>query len=197
MDIWRTWPLGSVADLSRPHLVLVGLPGSGKSTVGAKLARQLGRPFLDFDIEITRRQGMTIPDIFAQRGEPYFRELEHGLTAEVRELENMVLAPGGGWVVRPENVALLRPPAKLIYLRLSPGAALRRMGSRIAGRPLLRLPNPRGELERLLAARQSVYESADIVIDVEHLYPQRVSEVLLVQIGLVAVPSAKSDSAGG
>lgn len=119
MDIWRTWPLGSVADLSRPHLVLVGLPGSGKSTVGAKLARQLGRPFLDFDIEITRRQGMTIPDIFAQRGEPYFRELEHGLTAEVRELENMVLAPGGGWVVRPENVALLRPPAKLIYLRLS------------------------------------------------------------------------------
>ena len=177
--------------------MLVGLPGSGKSTVGAKLARQLGRPFLDFDIEITRRQGMTIPDIFAQRGEPYFRELEHGLTAEVRELENMVLAPGGGWVVRPENVALLRPPAKLIYLRLSPGAALRRMGSRIAGRPLLRLPNPRGELERLLAARQSVYESADIVIDVEHLYPQRVSEVLLAQIGLVAVPSAKSDSAGG
>lgn len=183
MATFRTSQPGSAADPSLPHLVLVGLPGSGKSTVGARLARQLGRTFLDFDVEIARREGMSIADIFAQRGEPHFREMEHALTTELRALGNMVLAPGGGWAARPDTVALLRPPALLVYLRLSPAAALRRMGGKVEGRPLLRWPDPRGELERLLAARRSVYESADLVIDVEHLYPQRVTEQIVAMIG--------------
>lgn len=192
-----TSPPALAAELAHPHLVLVGLPGSGKSTVGARLARQLGRTFLDFDVEIARRQGMTIAEIFAQRGEASFRELEHALTREMSALEGMVLAPGGGWVVRPETVALLCPPAQLIYLRLSPGAAIRRMGKRIEARPLLQRSNPRGELELLLAARRSAYERADIVIDVESIYPQRVTELLIAQLGVRSANMRGQDTAGG
>jgi shikimate kinase len=136
------------------------------------------RPFLDFDVEIARRERMSIAEIFAQKGEPHFRGLEHALTAELLERDAMVLAPGGGWVSQPETIALLRPRATLVYLRLSPAAALKRMGSRVDARPLLQRPDPRGELDRLLAARRAAYESAEFVVDVEHLYPQRVADLI-------------------
>src|SRR4051812_6401828 len=116
MATFRTSQPGSAADPSVPHLILVGLPGAGKSTVGSALARELDRSFLDFDSEIARREGMTISEIFAQKGEPSFRLLEHALTDELRAHGGMVLAPGGGWVGRPETVALIRPPARMIYL---------------------------------------------------------------------------------
>jgi shikimate kinase len=176
MATFRTSQPVSAADPSLPHLILVGLPGAGKTTVGALLATALERSFLDFDTEITRREGMTIPEIFGQRGEEHFRHLEHTLTEELQEVGNMILSPGGGWVTHPETVALLRPPAKLVYLKISPAVALLRMGATATGRPLLNRPDPRGELERLLAARRAVYESADLVVNVDHLDPQRVTE---------------------
>jgi shikimate kinase len=175
MATFRTSQPGSAADPSLPHVVLVGLPGSGKSTVGALLAKQLGRQFLDFDVEISRREGMTIGEIFAQRGEPAFRQLEQRLTQEVSELGNMILAPGGGWITDPESVGMLRPGATLIYLRLSPATALKRMGADAVGRPLLVRPNPRAELDRLLAARKAAYEAADLVVDVERIGAQAVA----------------------
>lgn len=179
MATFRTSQPGSAADPSVPHLVLVGLPGSGKSTVGPLLADGLGRPFLDFDLELSRREGMSIPEIFGQRGEAHFRDLEHRLTEEVRELGGMVLSPGGGWVARPENVALLRPPGRLVYLRIGTATALERMGASAAGRPLLDRPNPRGELDRILSARILAYESADLVVDVDRLDPQAVTEEII------------------
>jgi shikimate kinase len=169
MATFRTSQPGSAADPEIPHLILVGLPGAGKSTVGAALARELGRTFLDFDAEIVRRQGMSIADIFAQQGEPSFRELEHKLTEELRDLGGMVLAPGGGWVARPDTVSLIRPPARMIYLRVRPRTALNRMGRSVATRPLLGRPNPAAELERLLVMRRAAYESADVVVDVERV----------------------------
>jgi shikimate kinase len=175
MPTFRTSQPGSAADPARPHIVLIGLPGSGKSTVGLLLGKQLKRQFLDFDLEITRREGMTIAEIFGQRGEPGFRELERSLTRETAELGNMVLAPGGGWVSQADTVALLRPPAMLIYLRVSAATALKRMGASAAGRPLLMRPNPRGEMERLLETRRAAYDSADLVVDVERLDPQGVA----------------------
>jgi shikimate kinase len=158
-----------------PHLILVGLPGAGKSTVGAMLASELKRTFLDFDVEIERRQGVTIGAIFGELGEGFFRQLERDLTEEVRELGNMILAPGGGWATRADNVALLRPPGRMVYLKVTPETAIRRMASGMVTRPLLNYPNPRGELERLLAQRRAAYESADLVIDVEHLDTARVT----------------------
>ena len=169
MATFRTSQPGSAADPSVPHLILVGLPGAGKSTVGSALARELDRSFLDFDAEIARREGMTISEIFAQKGEPTFRMLEHALTEELREHGGMVLAPGGGWVCRPETVTLIRPPSKMIYLRVRPRTAISRMGRSVATRPLLGRPDPVGELERLLKERRAAYESADYVIDVERV----------------------------
>jgi len=175
MATFRTSQPGSAADPSVPHLILVGLPGAGKSTVGSVLARELGRTFLDFDAEIARREGMTIAEIFATKGEPTFRQLEHSLTEELRDLGGMVLAPGGGWVARPDTVAIIRPPSRMVYLRIRPRTAINRMGRSVAGRPLLSRPNPIAELERLLQQRRSAYESADYVVDVERV---AISEVV-------------------
>jgi shikimate kinase len=182
MATFRTSRPGSAADPSLPHLILIGLPGSGKSTVGARLARELGRSFLDFDVEITRREGMTVSELFGQRGELAFRELEHALTRELQSFGNMVLSPGGGWVTRPDNVALLCPPSRLVYLKLRPAAALRRMGSGAAARPLLSRPDPLGELERLYAARRAVYESADLVVDVEGIDVEEVARRIAARL---------------
>lgn len=182
MGTFRTSQPVSAANPSLPHLVLVGLPGSGKSTVGQLLAERLERSFLDFDREISRREGMTVAEIFAQRGEPYFRKLEHDLTVELQELGNMVLSPGGGWIVSPETVALLRPPARLVYLRVRPATALKRMALKRASRPLLQRPDPLGELNRLLADRRQAYESADVVVDVERLDQQGVVAQVLKKL---------------
>jgi shikimate kinase len=149
--------------------VLVGLPGAGKSTVGKAVAERLGRTFLDFDLEIERREGKTIAEIFGEKGEGHFRELERALTEELRLMGNMILAPGGGWVSNPDVVRLIRPPARLIYLRLRPETALKRLGSERSTRPLLMRPDPLGELRRLLDARKAAYESADHVIEAELL----------------------------
>ena len=173
---FRTSRTVSALDPAEPHLILVGLPGAGKSTVGALLAERLRRTFLDFDAEIERREGATIGAIFAERGEQAFRALEHRLTDELRELGNMILAPGGGWIGNPETVALLRPPAKLIYLRVRPETALKRLGTAAGGRPLLNRPDPAAELQRLFEERRAQYQAADIEIGAELHGPQQVME---------------------
>jgi len=174
--IFRTSQPGSAADPSKPHLILVGLPGSGKTTIGQAVAERLGRTFLDLDQEIERREGQSISQIFGEKGEPYFREKEHELTVELKLVGNMVIAPGGGWVGNPANIALVRPPSHLIYLRVRPETALKRLGPLRAMRPLLTRPDPLGELNRLLAARKASYESSDHVVDTELFGLQRVIE---------------------
>ncbi len=151
--------------------------------MGGLLARELGRTFLDFDAELTRREGMTVPEIFAQRGEPAFREMEISLTGELAELGNMVLAPGGGWVTQSANVALLRPPGKLIYLKTRPAVALYRMGAKVSSRPVLGRVDPRGDLERLYAARRAIYETADLVVSVEGIDKKEVTRQIVARLG--------------
>lgn len=164
---FRTSQPVSAVDPSRPHIILVGLPGSGKTSVGQAVATRLGRTFLDLDLEIERREGRTITEIFAQEGEGYFRKKERALTEELREVGNMILSPGGGWVTDPDTVALLRPPGRLIYLRVRPETILRRLGPQRSTRPLLMRPDPLGELKRLLAQRQGAYEAADHLVNAE------------------------------
>jgi shikimate kinase len=176
---FRTSQIVSDIDPGKPHLILVGLPGSGKSTVGEALAQRLNRSFLDFDREIERRESASISEIFAVRGEPYFREQEIALTLELRQCGNMVVAPGGGWVTNKGVVEIIRPPAQLVYLKVKPETALSRLGAQRAARPLLTRPDPLGELRRLLLEREKAYAEADHVISAEVLDVKRVVDKLV------------------
>lgn len=158
------------------HLILVGLPGAGKSTVGRAVARRLGRPFLDFDLEIEQRVGCTVARYFARHGEQAFRALEVALTRELAAAPPMVLSPGGGWVTNPGVMALLRPPGKIVHLRLSPEEAMRRISRSRNIRPLLQEADPRAKMERLWETRRPLYNAADVVVDVENLTSQQVTD---------------------
>ena len=152
---------------SSPNIILVGLPGVGKTTVGRGAARLLDRPFIDFDTEIEHREHASVAEIFSRRGEAYFRALEEALTAELAASKGMVMAPGGGWVTNPKAVELLRPTGRMIYLRATPTTVLSRMAGGRMRRPLLEGPDPLQRVMELYEARRSLYETADLVVDTE------------------------------
>lgn len=160
------------------HLILIGLPGAGKSTVGRRVARELARPFLDLDREIERLEGKPVAQVFADAGEAYFRAREREVTAALRARPSMVVAPGGGWALAPENRALLCPPGRIIYLRVDPTTAVRRMGLGVRRRPLLAGPDPVAALERLLRDRAAAYAAADAVVDTEGRTPRQVVDAV-------------------
>jgi shikimate kinase len=161
------------------HIILVGLPGAGKTSVGSMLARSLECPFIDLDAEIVRHTGRAISAIFASRGEPHFRMLERDATLRLRDAQPSVVAPGGGWVTVPDTVALLRPPAHMAYLKVDPATAARRLHRSAHLRPLLR-QDPHGALLQLLDARRAAYEEADWVIDTEVLGRQEVIQRIIL-----------------
>lgn len=170
------------------HVILVGLPGAGKSSVGRKVASRLGRPFLDFDEELERRTTMTVSEIFRTQGERYFRRLELDLTRELARSQGAILAPGGGWVTVPGALALLRPPARMIYLRVAPEVAILRMGAARSRRPLLDAPQPLEVLRQLAKQREPAYLEADHVISTDHIDV----EALAAQIARLVDPSSGS-----
>lgn len=167
--------------------MLVGLPGAGKSTIGRRVARLLRRPFVDFDVELERREGQTVSGLFASRGEAAFRKLEVELTVELAKTEPSVWAPGGGWITNPGVTALVRPPGRIIHLKVSPAGAMKRLGSARASRPLLMESDPGAVLDRLWASRAALYAAADAEVDTEVVDFQRVAEeVVLLARGLDA-----------
>ena len=158
------------------HLVLVGLPGAGKSTVGPLVAAALGRPFLDFDVELATRGGQPVATLFRTHGERGFRNLEISLTHALAHAPPMVLAPGGGWITNPGVVARLRPPGVLVYLQLRPDTALARLRTDGVVRPLLQGTDPAARLAALWEQRHPLYGTADLLLDVENLSPQEVAD---------------------
>lgn len=178
MPTFRTSVQLNQTDLGLPHLILVGLPGAGKSTVGRAVAEKLGRAFLDFDDEIVRREGMSIADIFGSKGEQHFRQLELRLTKELAQTSGMIVAPGGGWIANPGVVEIVHPPAKLVYLRVRPATALTRLGGDRSTRPLLMRADPLQELTKLLEERRTAYEKADTIVSAELLPLQGVIDAV-------------------
>lgn len=161
------------------HLILVGLPGAGKTTIGRNVARKLGRPFLDFDLEIEKRSGLLVRDIFARQGEQSFRRMEQELTRELAAAPPMTLSPGGGWITNPGVVELLRPPAKIVHLKISPAGALMRLSRSRVVRPLLAEPDPAARIQALWESRRDLYNAADLIIDVELVDSKRVTDSIV------------------
>jgi shikimate kinase len=141
------------------QIVLVGLPGSGKSTVGPLLAHRLGWRFVDLDTQIEAVTGKTVPQIFAQLGEAEFRRIERELTAGLGCEPNLVLAAGGGWILHNELSRAL-----VVWLKTDPHEAIDRMGEQANTRPLLQ-PDPFARMTTLLKDREQFYKRADIHID--------------------------------
>jgi shikimate kinase len=149
----------------RDKIFLVGLMGSGKTSVGKSLARMLNKAFIDSDHEIERVTGVGIPTIFEIEGEQGFRERERRMIAELVVRDNLVLATGGGAVLAPENRHQLQGHGVVIYLR-APVKALLRRTQRDRNRPLLQVADPAVKLRELYEARDPLYrEAADLIFD--------------------------------
>lgn len=160
--------------------MLVGFMASGKSTVGPLVARDLGYRFLDIDAEVERRAGASVRRLFETRGEAAFRELEAEVTRALDDARGVVVAAGGGWMVRPE----LRdrwPDAVRVWLRADPETILARLGDATASRPLLG-DDPEAAVRRLLAEREVAYAEAEVTVRTDGLTPvqvaRRVAEAL-------------------
>ena len=150
----------------RRTVVLVGLMGAGKTTVGRRLAEALGAPFRDSDDEIAQAAGMDVPSIFATLGEAAFREGEQRVIRRLLDDPPHVLATGGGAFMNPETRAVVRARAVSVWLRADLETLVERT-ARKADRPLLRAGDPAEILARLMAQRHPTYAEADIVIDSE------------------------------
>lgn len=160
-------------------LILVGMMGAGKTTVGKILSRHLGKPFFDSDREIQKQSGATIPVIFEYEGEAGFRKRETEIIGKLVRLGNIVLATGGGAVLSPENRALLRASGIVVYLRASVDDLWRRT-RQDTSRPLLQTDNPRARIAELSESRDPLYrETAHIIVESGKQSAQRLAQLII------------------
>jgi len=152
------------AALGRRSVVLIGMMGAGKSSIGRRLAARLGIPFVDADAEIEKAAGMTIPEIFAAHGEPYFRAGEARVIARLLDGGPQVLATGGGAFINPETRAAIRAKGISVWLRATLEVLSRRIKRR-NDRPLLKTSDPVATLKQLIEERYPVYGEADLTVE--------------------------------
>lgn len=174
--------------LGQRSIVLVGLMGAGKSTVGRRLAARLGLIFKDADQEIEAAAGMSIADIFEVYGEPHFRDGEERVIARLLREGPMVLATGGGAFLRPETRARIAASGISVWLKAELAVLMRRVRKR-SHRPLLQNPDPEGTMRRLMEARHPLYELAQVAVDSQDVPHDRVVQDVLEAIDR-ALPGA-------
>jgi shikimate kinase len=186
-----------VAALGRRYVVLVGMMGAGKSSIGRRVALRLGIPFVDADNEIEKAAGMSIPDIFATRGEAEFRSGEARVILRLLEQGPQVLATGGGAFMSPETRAAIAAKGISIWLKAELDVLLRRVKRR-HDRPLLKTDDPGATLQRLIDERYPIYALADLTVqsrDVPH--DRMVEEIVYALAGatgvVCVVPLAEGD----
>ena len=170
---------------------LVGLPGSGKSTVGRQLARRLQLPFIDSDQVIEERLGCPIRAYFEREGEERFRDVEESVIDELTQHKHGVLSTGGGAVLRDVNREHLRSRSKVVYLKSSPDELFRRL-RHDTHRPLLQVPDSLERLRELYAIRDPLYhEVANFVIETGRPSVATLVNMIIMQLELAGVdPSA-------
>jgi shikimate kinase len=164
-------------------LTLIGYRATGKTTLARLAAERLGWPWIDADVEIERRAGKSIARIFAEDGEPAFRDLEAGVIADLCRRDRLVLAAGGGAPLRPENRRAMCMGGAVVWLTARPETILARMtadATTAARRPNLTDKDPLAEIVALLAVREPIYrEAADIRIDTEGRTPKELVDEIL------------------
>jgi shikimate kinase len=181
------------AALGRRSIVLVGMMGAGKSSIGRRLAARLGIPFSDADAEIEEAAGMSVADIFQAHGEPSFRSGEARVIARLLENGPQVLATGGGSFINPETRARIHEKGISVWLKADVEVLLRRVRRR-NDRPLLRNDDPSVTLTKLLATREPIYGEASLTVvsrDVPHEII--VEEIVTLLCGKLGVACCQKD----
>src|SRR5712672_1552877 len=189
-----------MAAVGARSVVLVGMMGAGKSTIGRRLSARLRLPFLDADVEIEAAAGMSIPDVFETHGEPHFRDGEARVIARLLDSGPAVVATGGGAFMREETRDRIRDKAVSIWLKADADTIMKRVKRR-ADRPLLQTADPAGTVGRLIEEREPVYQRADITIwsrDVPHekIVDECIEALhsLLCGAGATSAPQQTSDT---
>jgi shikimate kinase len=149
------------------HLILVGLPGSGKSSVGKLVAELLPAPLIDIDVLLVREMGMPVAQIFGMVGETKFRQMERDAVRTARAREACVIVPGGGWAAQPGELTQAKADALVIYLKCLPGTAVKRSEEGEV-RPLLAGVDPVQRMKGLLSEREPYYQLAEHQISADN-----------------------------
>ncbi|MCJ2542099.1 shikimate kinase [Thermostichus vulcanus] len=158
------------------NLYLIGMMASGKSTLGVELAAQLGFQFFDTDVLVEQVAGCPIPDLFAKQGEAYFRDLETQVLAQLSSYTRLVIATGGGIVLRPQNWSYLHH-GLTIWLDAAPALIWQRLLRDPDQRPLLQTPDPEATLHRFMQQRQPFYAQADVRVSIpSEISPPQLAE---------------------
>ena len=174
-------------------IVLIGMMGAGKTTVGRRLATRLGRHFVDSDEEVEKAAGMSIEDIFASRGEADFRAGEVKVIARLLKESGMVLGTGGGAFMNADTRALIKQLAISVWIKADFDLLFQRV-SRRSNRPLLKTANPRETLQKLIDARYPTYAEADITITSRDVPQDQVaSEVIDAIVARYSAPGAEAE----
>ncbi|UYP20734.1 shikimate kinase [Rhodococcus sp. Z13] len=176
-----------------PRVVLIGPPGAGKSTIGRRVANALDVPLLDTDAEIERVTGRTIPEIFAQDGEPAFRAIEEDVVAQALENHDGVVSLGGGAILSERTRARLAGHT-VVYLEISVAEGLRRTGTSDT-RPLLAGGDPAQKYRELMRRRRPLYrQAATIRVRTDGRSPGRVVQQVLAKLEAADVPAGQTPS---
>jgi shikimate kinase len=170
-------------------ITLIGYRATGKTTLAKLLAKKLGWQWLDADVEIERRAGKSIARIFAEDGEPAFRDLETQVLVDLCRRDNLVLAAGGGAPLREQNRHTMRQCGKVVWLTAQPDTILQRMAADLTTaqrRPNLTDKTPLDEIVQLLARREPIYrQTADLTIDTENRTPEELAAEILDRLNLI------------
>lgn len=186
-----------VGALGRRSIVLVGMMGAGKSSIGRKLALRLGLAFIDADTEIEAAAGMSIPEIFEIRGESEFRGGEARVIARLLEGGPQVMATGGGAYMNADTRALIRTKGVAVWLKADFDVLMKRIRRR-TDRPLLRTPDPAATLRKLMDERYPVYAGADVAIESRDvLHDVIVEEIIAALRNFLASSAARSAPGDG
>ena len=186
-----------LALLGSRSIVLVGMMGVGKSSIGRRLAARLGVPFVDADAEIEKAAGMSIADIFARHGEADFRSGEARVIARLLDGGPQVLATGGGAVMNADTRAAIKAKGVSIWLSAEFEVLMRRINKRKNDRPLLQTADPAATLRELLVAREPVYAQADLTVQSREVpHDAIVAEIMTALAAFLNAPGAPQQGAG-